>query len=91
MSITVEQSMIDAYLDRIHRFIDNVNQFKERLSEMMSQRGPVDGDEAGMRTTYSQQTAAYQETSDSGRSLTADEVDIDALLSDIGLGDEFSL
>lgn len=102
----VDQSQVDAYLDRAQRFIDNVNTFKETLIERLREIGqanpfaadvshrkvPVQTAEP-MQTSPVSQTTPVQMTASTPTSspVTADDVDIDALLGDLDLDSELSL
>lgn len=112
----VEQSQIDEYLNRVHRFVEGVYAFQERLRDMLEDRtspdmkmeastistsepvpsysDPVPAYEEPMNEAVSETT--YSETAETSfeetpSTVTADDVDIDALLSDISLDNDFSL
>lgn len=97
----VDQKQVDAYLDRAQRFIDNVNTFKETLIERLQaigQANPFANDvSASVQSTQNTpiaQTNPVQSVTDSTSvqsTVTADEVDIDALLGDLDLDAELRL
>ena len=112
-----EQSQIDAYLDRVRRFVEGVHTFQERIRDMLEDRTSPD---MAMETStisasepvpsYSEPVPAYEEPlthepvsktvsyetpetsfEEAPTTVTADDVDIDALLSDISLDHDISL
>lgn len=95
----VNPSLIDARLDRIHRLVDGVNTFRDRLNELLSTYAPNEMDTVAptQPQTYSSApmaavTPSYPtEPIESASPITADDVDIDALLKDIDLSTDFSL
>lgn len=77
--LMVDQSLVDSYLARVDRFVNNVRSFEETLANMMSRPEPV----VPERTTpVYQETAAAEPARDV---VTADDIDLDALLSGINL------
>lgn len=95
----VNPSLIDARLDRIHRLVDGVNTFRDRLNELLSAYAPNEMDTVAptQPQTYTSApmaaaTVSYPtEPVEATSPITADDVDIDALLKDIDLSAEFSL
>lgn len=102
----VNPSLIDARLDRIHRLVDGVNTFRDRLNELLSTYAPNEMDTVASTQpqTYSSAPQTYSsapmaavtpsyhtEPIESASPITADDVDIDALLKDIDLSTDFSL
>lgn len=91
----VNPSLVDAHLDRIHRLVDGVNAFKERLDHMWAAYGPSDQSQPAYEPmqmqagTIQSEPVFTQPVSDT--KVTADDVDIDAILNDIDLSGDFSL
>lgn len=88
-ALTVDQSLVDAYLARVDRFYDNVNRFEETLKEMTSSLK-----DRFMPTAPEKEAPVYQEVATAQPEqavVTADDIDLDALLKGIDLGDGMSL
>lgn len=99
-ALTVEQSLVDNYLERVDRFCRNVDQFGQQLKDMVAEfkdrfvpsakENPMYQDTA--QTTYQEAAAAepvYQEpviAQPERNVVTADEIDLDSLLAGIDLG-----
>lgn len=102
----VDQNLVNSYLDRVQRFVNGVNAFKERIDAMMEGRlsdlGPSQSSyiptesTVPIESTYSQPSYAEPSYSPSAYTepevqqaaaapVTADDVDLDALLSGISL------
>lgn len=102
----VEQSRIDAYLDRVQRFVDGVHSLEERLTHLLGARTTTQEEQTASFHTYQptepasipkpelvSQTSSYESRPSAPVSapVTADDVDIDAILSDISLDSELGL
>ena len=81
--LTVDQSLVDAYLARVDRFVRNVEQFEQQIKDMTSAVKERLVPEQKAQTVYRESTAP-KPTQDV---VTADDIDIDALLSGVDLGD----
>lgn len=81
----VEQSVVDAHLQRVHRFVDNVNKFQQKLDTFMSPSERTKQAPAKMAVQTTTQTPVTNKV------VTSDEVDIDAILSGIDLSAEMSM
>lgn len=96
MSVAVvEQSRIDSYLERVQRFVDNVYSFKERLDAFLSDQPATELDNQPVYESASYEPAeefsASEDYSAAEPVITAEDVDIDALLSDIDLSSDYAL
>ncbi len=80
--LTVDQSLVDAYLARVDRFVSNVERFEQQLKDMTSTVKERLIPEQKAQTVY-QETVAPKPEHDV---VTADDIDIDALLSGVDLG-----
>lgn len=96
MTIAMEQSQIDAYLERIHRFVESVNAFKDRLDNMLSAHTPGNMEQPESVSHYMETKAVQQEpvqtsftsaSADavSSKVVTPDDIDIDAILNNIDI------
>lgn len=78
--LTVDQSLVDGYLERANHFYDNVEKFASDLKDMLKR--PESVAESREQPVY-QETAAVQPEQ---AVVTADDIDLDALLSGVDLG-----
>ncbi len=86
MANTIEQTTIDAYLNRIQRFSENVTQLQNRLNEMLGKQEPEQAvSKAPIQATAPVQTTAPMEPA-TPKVVTANDVDIDAILKGIDFG-----
>lgn len=109
----VSPSQVDAYLDRVNRFVESVNALKDRVNEMLAARTPAN--EKPIQITADEPTSGKPEPSVSHTpepapapaqkaapimetktepaaaepaSKTPDDIDLDAIMSEISIGDE---
>ena len=101
IAATIDQSAVDAYLDRINRFVANVSKFQERLNSMLSK---YMNDNAGQamplqeapqpaieKRTPVEETHIQAEMPEkmqeeaSTAKVTPEDIDLDALLNSINL------
>lgn len=90
---TINPSAVNAYLDRVRRFVDGVNKLQERLNLMLSGHLGDSMEQAETRQASPQpvQAADYRpETpampqANAPAPVTPDEVDLDAILNSINL------
>lgn len=93
-AVTINPSAVDAYLDRVRRFVENINKFQERLNHLLS--GHVDNgveharkEQAApqtMQTAYPySEPRASMPTANAQKPVTPDEIDLDAMLNGINL------
>lgn len=75
--LTVDQTLVDNYLARVDRFVNNVKQFEEQLKEMTNT--------VVERFTPEQKTEPVLQESEPDV-VTPDDIDIDALLSGVDIG-----
>lgn len=91
----VEQSAVDAHLQRVNRFIDNVHKFQSKLDSFMT--APERTQESQM--VPQQQTpvnapmyeASATASTPTQEKITADDIDIDAILGSVNLETGVSL
>lgn len=80
--LTVDQSLVDSYLDRVNRFVSNVERFEQQLKEMTAN--------VVNRFTPEHKTEPVLQEPATAKSepavVTADDIDIDALLSGVDIG-----
>lgn len=86
-ALTVDQSLVDNYLARVDRFCDNVKKFEETLGELTSglkeKFMPAESKtEAPVYDAYEEASAVQSEP----KTVTADDIDLDALLAGIDFG-----
>lgn len=99
-ALTVDQSLVDKYLERVDRFYNNVQSLQDSVKDML---GEIKDRFASTEKT-SPVMEAYQESSPvepvyqeaaavqpEKPVVTADEIDIDALLKGIDLGDGMTM
>lgn len=101
----VNPALIDARLDRIHRLVDGINAFKEQFNRVWADLAPAGMERPQFETANVQtpiqpdpvrtaptplNTAPITSASNTSK-VTADDIDIDAMLSDIDLTGDFSL
>ena len=99
-ALTVDQSLVDKYLERVDRFYNNVQFLQDSVKDMLS--GIKDRFASAEKTSPVME--AYQESSPvepvyqeaaavqpEKPVVTADEIDIDALLKGIDLGDGMTM
>lgn len=77
--LTVDQSLVDNFLARVERFTNNINRLQDTITEMKEKFMPASHE----KEAPVQQAAAPAPVQDV---VTADDIDIDALLSGIDLG-----
>lgn len=84
-ALAVDQSLVDNYLARVDRFVSNVGRFEEQLKEMtgaVKERfAPESAQMAGQPVSYEPAATKPEQAV-----VTADDIDIDALLSGVDLG-----
>ncbi len=91
-ALTVDQSLVDNYLARVDRFWNNVDQFANTLKEMTSNLK-----DRFAPTMLVQEEPVYQEVSTAQSEVaeqavvTADDIDLDALLAGVDLGAGMSM
>lgn len=80
----VDQSLVDSYLARVDRFVNNVKNFEDTLNGLLGRSEP---------TVSEMKTPVYQEvaTAPAQSVVTADDINIDDLLKGIDLGGGISL
>lgn len=80
----VDQSLVDEYLARVNRFVNNVNTFENTLNGLLNRSKPI---------VSEMETPVYQEaaTEPAQNIVTADDINIDDLLKGIDLGGGISL
>lgn len=83
MTLTVDQSLVDKYLARVDRFVQNVNRLGDTLKEIGAEFGKKT---APTMTEPSVQQAAPQASAPQPEVVTADDINIDALLQGIDFG-----
>lgn len=78
--ISVDQSLVDAFLARVDRFVNNVKQFEDNLADLTN---------TFKSEAYEQEEPTYQETvaaePEQAAVVTADDIDLDALLRGVDL------
>lgn len=79
-TLTVDQSLVDAYLERANRFYDNVEKFASDLKDMLKR--PESVTEVREQPVYQETVAAQPEQA----VVTADDIDLDDLLRGVDLG-----
>lgn len=77
---TVDQSLVDSYLERANRFAENVRQFEKTLKEMINK--VKDHISPAISDT---EAPVYQETADAESVVTAEDIDLNQLLRGIDL------
>ena len=81
---TVDQSLVDSFLERVDRFVDNVDRFQKTLAEMkenlMDKFAPASPE---VEEPVHEEIAAAAPEQDV---VTADDIDLDALLAGVDLG-----
>ena len=91
----VDQSIVDAHLQRVNRFVDNVNRFQAKLDSFMQSHSSEMAQPVQTVQTVQQpvqqpvQTnvaAATFEDPTPTQKVTADDIDLDAILDGIDLG-----
>lgn len=85
---TVDQSLVDAFLSRVDRFVNNVQNFGDTLSDMLRRPEPEIPETVAPETSMYQETAAVQSAEEV---ITADDINIDDLLRGLDLGDGVTL
>lgn len=83
--LTVDQQLVDNYLARANRFSENVKRFEEQLKEITNAikgRFVPDTDQTAM-PAYQAAVATESEQA----VVTADDIDIDALLNGVDLNE----
>lgn len=95
--LTVDQSLVDAYLARVDRFCNNVSTFETTLKELTNNLKETIAERFRPEPTPEQifeeeipqemQMEQMQETIDDPLVTTADDIDLDALLADVNLDD----
>lgn len=78
--LTVDQSLVDSFLARVDRFVDNINRLEETLADMKDRFMPTAPER---KEPVHQEVAATQPKQ---AVVTADDIDLEALLSGIDLG-----
>lgn len=82
LALTVDQSLVDRYLERVDRFVDNVKRLGDTLANMGEQFKSA---------RLEKEEPVYQEASAAAVAekpvVTADDIDLDALLQGIDLGE----
>ena len=81
-ALTVDQGLVDSYLDRVDIFFDNVSRLGETLREMTSNLGEKI---APSRNDTVQNQAVEQPVQAQPAVMTADDIDVDALLQGIDI------
>lgn len=84
----VDQSVVDTHLQRVNRFVDNVNKFQQKLDSFMSSSMSSSSDMTQTVQMVQQSTNAQTATFENPaprQKVTADEIDIDAILNGIDL------
>ncbi len=82
--MTVDQELVDTYLSRVDRFVNNIQNFENTLKEMTGSLK-----DKFMSNFSEQEESAHQEIAAAEPEqavVTADDIDLDALLSGIDLG-----
>lgn len=92
-ALLVDQSLVDRYLERVDRFWNNVDQFANTLKEMTSDLRDRFMPEAPVKEepAYQEAVAAAVQEPEKAPVITADDVDLDALLKDVDLGGGLSM
>lgn len=81
-ALTVDQGLVDSYLSRADLFFDNVSRLGETLREMTSNLGEKI---APSRNETVQNQAVAQPVQVQPAVVTADDIDVDALLQGIDI------
>ena len=81
-ALTVDQGLVDSYLNRVDLFFDNVSRLGETLREMTSNLGEKI---APSRNDTVQNQAVEQLVQAQPAVVTADDIDVDALLQGIDI------
>lgn len=81
-ALTVDQGLVDSYLSRVDLFFDNVSRLGETLREMTSNLGEKI---APSRNETAQNQAVAQPVQVQPAVVTADDIDVDALLQGIDI------
>lgn len=81
-ALTVDQGLVDSYLNRVDLFFDNVSRLGETLREMTSNLGEKI---APSRNDTVQNQAVEQPVQAQPAVVTADDIDVDALLQGIDI------
>ena len=84
----VDQSLVDAHLQRVNRFVDNVHKFQKKLDSLKSSSEMTQSQTTQQSIHQSapqiaQPQMAQQTQQD--QKVTADDIDIDAILSGVNL------
>lgn len=88
----IDQSLVNAYLDRVQRFVNGVNEFKNHLDEMMRTWSlTAEQPESVTAMTEEPAMAATMNASEAAMPITADDIDLDAIIKDIDLEGDLGL
>lgn len=92
-ALLVDQSLVDKYLERINRFCNNVNKLDETLKDIASGLKDKFMPEAPVKEepAYQQSMASVSQEPIKAPVVTADDIDLDALLKDVNLGSGLSM
>lgn len=90
-ALTVDQSLVDAYLARVDRFWNNVEQFGQTLRDMTSDLKDRFMPEAPVVEEPAYQEVAAVTEEPEQAVVTADDIDLDALLQGVDLGGGLSM
>lgn len=84
--LVVDQSLVDNYLARVKRFADNVKRFEEQLDNALTivkdRFMPEQKTQSAMDIEHREPEATKPDSA----VVTADDIDIDALLSGVDIG-----
>lgn len=78
-ALTVDQSLVDAYLERVERFVSNVDNFSQTLKSLKDKF--VSAVSEKPEPVYQETVASTPEQA----TVTADEIDLDELLKGVDL------
>lgn len=95
-SMLVDQSLVDSFCARADRFVNNVNDFRQRLDNMLSEVkekfAPEMEAPAVEEPTYQEAATVTEDVAVTADDVvTADDIDIDALLQGVDLGSGMSM
>lgn len=92
-ALVVDQSLVDKYLARVDRFWNNVDQFANTLKDMTSDLKDRFMPEAPVKAepVYQETVTAAVQQPEQAAVVTADDIDLDALLRDVNLGGGLSM
>lgn len=92
-ALLVDQSLVDRYLERVDRFWNNVEQFGQTLKDLTGDLKDRFVPEAPVKEepVYQETVTAAMQQPTQDAVVTAEDIDLDALLRDVKLDDGLSM